>query len=324
MKNPKKHLFSLCLALAAFSVTFSYNACSKFNSKEQYSLAKNSLSDASSADDPTNPPQGQQPAPAPAAMPSQPSPNPAPLPGGDSSWANQPYHLKTLIDCSFDSTTCDGKLVDPYKSSGGTLKVVQDPLAPFSGSNVLQSTRFANVAAGGTQLEYYLPTGTKEIYAGMYWRTSAQFEGKNHGGNKLFFIRGQGPGTNGVFMYICPNRDCSQGHIRWITQLANNLDQCGGLDLDSCAPNITNVPIKPGVWYKIEVYMKASSCATCHDGTVKWWINGTLAGSYNNFAYGPAVDTWIWSETWDGSGPANEWVTEGYHQLDHLYISGSK
>ncbi len=316
----KKFVLSVLSLSLVFMVTFSYNACSKFNSRDQYSYTNDTLSDSSSVDDPKN----MQPSPLPTPMQPQPQPNPVPLPGGNASWANEPGNLKTLIDCAFNSTTCDGKLGDPYQTSGRTVNIVQDASAPFSGTNVLRSTRFANVAAGGTQLEYYLPTGNKEIYVGMYWRTSTQFEGKNHGGNKLFFIRGQGPGTNGVFMYICPNRDCSKGYILWTTQLTYNLDQCGGLDIDSCKPNVNNVLIKPGTWYKIEVYMKASSCATCHDGTVKWWINGTLAGSYNNFAYGPAVDTWLWSETWDGSGAVNEWVTEGYHHLDHLYISGSK
>ncbi len=171
--NPRKFLFSFFLLSVIFSIVFSYNACSKFNSKDQYSLANNSLSDAASVDDPTDIP--QQPSPMPTPMPSSPLPNPAPLPGGDSSWANNPSYLKTLVDCAFNSANCDGKLGDPYKSIGGTVKVVQDPSAPFSGANVLRSTRFANVAAGGTQLEYYLPTGNKEIYVGMYWRTSAQF-----------------------------------------------------------------------------------------------------------------------------------------------------
>lgn len=307
------------LALTAL-VVFAYNACSKFNSLDQYSSSASSsipsVNNGESVDD------NQNPMLPPASNP-PPVLNPDPIPGGNPSWVNEPGGFKLLVDCAFNSATCDGKLGDPYKSVGNTVKIVQDSTAPFSGPQVLRSTRFANVAAGGTQLEYYLPTGNKEIYVGLYWKASPQFEGKNHGGNKLFFIRGQGPGTNGVFMFICPNRDCNAGYIIWTTQLSYNLDQCKNApDIDVCGANVNNVRVKPGTWYKIEVYMRASSCATCHDGSVRWWINGTLAGNFNNFAYGPAVDTWIWSETWDGSGPANEWTTEAYHELDHLRISG--
>ena len=247
-----------------------------------------------------------------------------PAPGGP--WPHEPAGSTTLLDCPFDTTTCEGKIRDPYKSSGYSLNVVNEPGAPLSPSNVVKSTRFANVASGGTQLEYEMPTGTKDVFVGVWWRTNPEFMGKNHSGNKLFFIRGQGPGTNGVFLFMWRTGVTPVGHLRWTTQLSYNLDQCKGApDIDECDGD-PNVAVMPGVWYRIEVYMHASSTPTAHDGIVRWWITPkggtpTLAGNYTNFAYGPAVDAWVWSETWDGSGPPNEWTTEGNHFVDHLRIS---
>lgn len=254
--------------------------------------------------------------------------------GGLAQWSNEPSDATIAIDCNFNHATCNGQLLDVYNGSGtrpsppsaGTATVVQDASATISPQNVLQSTRFANNPAGGIQYELWnIPQGAKEIYSGLLWKPSVPFKGKNHNFNKLFFIRGKAPGTNGyVFLNKTYGNDPSiTGLIGWNTQLAYNLNQCGGYapDQDVCFPNIYTTPIVMGQWYKIEFRIRASSCPTCRDGRVRWWVNNQLNGDYTNFAYGPAVDFWLWSETWDGSGPPNEWETEAWHRIDHVRVS---
>lgn len=240
------------------------------------------------------------------------------------SWPNEPTGSTVLIDCGFDTPTCGGQLFDPYGTAGNTLTVQSDSSAPLSAANVMRSTMFYPNTTGGTQLSISAPTNLKEIFVGLWWRSNPEFNGNSVGANKLFFIRGRNS-QNGVFLWQKPQTS-SQGRLFWITQLPYNLNQCGGYDVDQCFANVTDVPIVPGTWYRFEVYMKASSCATCRDGIVRWWItpkggSPILAANYVNFAYGPDVSEWVWSETWDGFTNGQGFTSSPSHYIDHLHIS---
>jgi len=190
----------------------------------------------------------------------------------------------------------------------------------MSPSGVTRSTESFQSGNGGTELHYFLPAGNNEIFVGLVWRSSATFGTNNPGANKTQFIRGQAGGTNGVFYWQRP-RGSSLSRLFFSTQLANNLDQCHGApDQDQCFQNVNDIQLTPGVWYKIEVYLKRSTCPTCHNGILRWWINGTLAGNYLNFAY-VGADEWVWSETWDGAGNGSGFTVNPEHYFDHLHIS---
>lgn len=241
---------------------------------------------------------------------------------GAGDWTNEPEGSTVLIDCGFDTPTCGGRLFDPYGTVQWTLSVQQDNTAPFSPSSVLRSTMDYKQRVGGTQLSISSQSDLKEIYAGFWWRTNPEFSGNAVGNNKTFFIRGRSH-QNGVFMWKKP-QGTSESRLFWTTQLPYNLNQCGGADIDQCFANVKDVPLVPGTWYKIETYFKASSCPTCRDGVVRWWINGQLAGNYLNFAYGPDVSEWVWSETWDGFTNGNGFTSNPSHFIDHLHISMPK
>lgn len=235
-------------------------------------------------------------------------------------WTNEPAGASVQLDCGFDTPTCGGQLFDPYSTAGGTLTVQQDSSAPLSPSNVMRSTQDYRVGSGGTELHYIAPTLIREVYVGFWWRTNPEFTGNQVNANKTFFIRGTQGGQNGVF-YLRTNPG-EPKFLYWSTQLPYNLNQCfGAPDQDHCYPNVTTTPINPGTWYRVEVYMKASSCPTCRDGAVRWWINGVLNGNYSNFAYGPLVNEWVWSETWDGAGNGAGFTSNPAHFIDHLHIS---
>ncbi len=257
-----------------------------------------------------------------------------PTPTPSAAWPNQPKNFKTLLDCGFDHPLCNGKLLDPYNAAGlaasppsmHTISVARDSGAPLSPSNMYRSTMNYQLRQGGSQTHFFAPTAIKEVYVGLWWKSNPDFTGNTTGGNKMFFIRGA-PGQNGVFMWQRP-RGSNLSRFFWTTQLPYNLDRCGGGggDIDQCFANKNDIAIVAGTWYRIEVYMKASSCATCKDGAVKWWVTPkggktVLAGDYPNFAYGPSVAEWVWSETWDGHGNGTGFATDPSHYIDHLHIS---
>jgi len=191
---------------------------------------------------------------------------------------------------------------------------------------VYRSTENYQAGVGGSETHFIAPGKITEIYVGFWWRTNPEFTGNNANANKTFFIRSSQGGTNGVFYLSTPPGQSKV--LFWSTQWNWNMNQCGGHapDQDQCFPNVATTPIVPGQWYRIEVYMKASSCQDCHDGAIRWWITpkgGTpvLQGNFVNFAYGPLVDEWVWSETWDGAGNGSGFTSDPSHYIDHLHIS---
>ena len=235
-------------------------------------------------------------------------------------WPNEPSGATVLLDCPFTSVTCNGALNDPYQTAGRTTSIVTDSSGPVSPPSALRSTENYQSGKGGTELQWQAPSPITEIFVGYWWKTNPEFTGNQVNANKTLFIRGSGGGTNGVF-YLRTNPGQSKV-LYWSTQLANNLNQCfGAPDQDHCFPNVTTTPFIPGVWHRIEIYMKASSCPTCRDGIARWWVNGVLNGNFLNFAYGPRVDTVVWSETWDGAGNGAGFTSDPSHYIDHLRIS---
>lgn len=242
-------------------------------------------------------------------------------------WPNEPANATNVIDCGFDTPLCAGQLLDPYNTVAfGTLSTRTDATAPLSPSNVLRSTMFLPATTGGTELHYDRAPVT-EMFVGMWWRSNPTFSGNGVGANKLFFLKGR-VAQNGAMLWQKPVGS-TLSRFFFITQLPYNGDQCYQPhpgDVDQCYPNGIDVPIVPGNWYRIEVYIKASTCATCHDGILRWWItpkggSPSLAANFVNFAYGPDLYSWVWSETWDGGGNAQGFTSNPEYYLDHLHIS---
>lgn len=254
-------------------------------------------------------------------------------------WTNEPDGSTTLLDCGFTDQLCNRALQDPYNSSGlnpsppsaGTLTIQSDLSAPLSPNSVLQSKLTYPNRQGGTELHYFAPRDIRNVYVGFWWKPGP-FGGNIVGLNKTFFVRSGYSGSNGVFLWSYRYGDTlatngNLGQLIWNTQIVGtNTDRCGSEGL-TCWPNTGNdVRISPGNWYKIEAHLIASSCPTCRDGLVEWWINGTKVGYYPNFAYSTSLKEWVWSETWDGYGngtvPAS-YTGDNVHRIDHLHISST-
>jgi len=242
------------------------------------------------------------------------------------SWANAPAGGVVLLDHSFSTATTTG-LTTPYNNT----VIVSDASAPFSGPNVARQRLEALARFGGDELTYQSPSNYREMYFGLYWRTNPQFQGRIVG-NKLFFLRGV-PGVNGVFvMGGGPNQGGGGFYLVWSfnTGMLNNSHLPG----DGAFGNVagSDSTIIPGLWYKIECHIRASTTASSRDGFIRWWINGALTGSYDNINYASQTATagspgflnqWVWNQTWDGSGDMGSSNTVPWeHYVDHVYIVG--
>lgn len=241
---------------------------------------------------------------------------------GSTNWPNEPAGSQVALDCPFNDRTCGGALWDVYNSGTPSASL---PDAPFSPPNAFHDVLVYPNTTGGSQMDFTVggrqtPQQNQEMYAGFWWRTNPEFSGNMVGANKLFFIKGGN--TNGVFMWSLPQTGEKVGQIFWAPQQFENEDQCadGGL---TCRPNVNSVPVRPGVWYRIEAYIRASSCDACHDGIVRWWVNGVLVGNYTRYAYGGPVNVWEWTETWDGETGRNGkgFTADAHHYIDHLRVT---
>ncbi|MBX7114045.1 MAG: hypothetical protein K1X64_06870 [Myxococcaceae bacterium] len=251
-------------------------------------------------------------------------------------WSHEPAGATVLLDCPMDSMNCGGQMKN-YSGNGGGI--VQMPDAPFSPGGVYYNHLPANTAYGdGTQLTYTKPgAGISEMYVGFYWKMNADFQGGAFA-NKLFFVRtfenpAGGEPVNGVFV-LSNGRD-EQGN--WVPFHLNFSHNTGGGRLDNshvcdadmgltCRPNVNDVPIERDRWYLIEAYVKSSTCMTCRDATVRWWVNGELVGDYTNLNYGSGVvNEFVFDHTWDGyeniQCQNRDCSKEWYHYLDHVHLS---
>lgn len=238
-----------------------------------------------------------------------------------------------MLDCGFDSPTCNGALWDVYKGAAKTTQLADATVSP---PHALVSSLIYPSLTGGMELIYPANSAAaksfKELYVALRWRTNSGFEGNRPAGNKLFFVRAHnwvfgGTGTNGYFGMFGPANTFPMrigfGHN------TGPLDNSHTCQLDKgllCNPNVATTPIYPGQWYTIETYVKASSCETCRDGIVRWWVNGTLNGNYTNMNYGTGVvNEWVWANTWDGTPNGNGCCAtrDWHHYVDHILIKAT-
>lgn len=245
------------------------------------------------------------------------------------SWANAPAGGTVLLDHAFDTATAPG-LTTPYN---GTF-IVSDASAPLSPSNVARHRLEAFAKYGGDELTYQFPTPYREGYFGLYWRTNPQFQGRISS-NKLFFLRGV-PGVNGVwYMTGGPNMGQANFSLVWSHNSGhlNNGHIMGGDQFGSTAfANVGSSVVIPGIWYKLECHIRASTTATSRDGFLRAWLNGVQIMNYDLLNYAAATATasspgfinqWVWNQTWDGSGDMGTSNTVPWeHYVDHVRVVG--
>lgn len=212
----------------------------------------------------------------------------------------------------------------------GNGRLDSDPLEPASPPTCVVSRLEMNTNSGGGQLEFYCPPGVKfrEMYAGMMIRQNAQWTGLLTA-DKMLFLRG--PDSNGLIALGGGKSKPQEGALPYVHFMHNspNTDNSHIMSLDlglRGEPNIDRAAatVAPGVWHKIEFWIRCSTTLTSRDGAVKWWVNDKLCGYYEQLNYGTVANgltNWIWTETWDGASVLKH-TAPLEHWLGHLYLMG--
>lgn len=238
-------------------------------------------------------------------------------------WSNAPAGGTVLKDTPLNDIV---GFIDDYPVPGNHIETISDAI--FSPTKGLVHRLDPLARTGGGQIRFVAPTLYRELYAGMYWRTNPQFQGRIVG-NKMFFLRSSSLQSNGVIGWLArnPGGNASGPLVFSVNGGATN-PHIHGPTSDSGAPfypNVGNGNVFAGVWYKLEWRLRASTTMTSQDGAYQLWINGVLVSSYLNINYsnGTGLDEWVMNQTWDGSGDLGTSNTVTWeHYLDHLILVG--
>ena len=256
-----------------------------------------------------------------------------PAPPPSASWPNEPAGLTVLTDWGFDQAPPTAGDVPtpgspnwsvvyglPPGPAQGWVQRVSDSDAPFSPPNVYAFVYPQGMVEGTAPATVYYPRSrrgitallslpfrgrevldTGEVYVGFWWKPSSPFDtGPN--GNKIAFLFNGGGGAGGQqFLILMPDGRLHvlpeyPGDFRWRT------------------PNVNATLVTLGQWHRIEWYCQLST------GTLKWWLDGVLQGSYTDVRNSHSFDMFQFSPTWGGNSGARKRETDHYW-FDHVHLS---
>ena len=248
---------------------------------------------------------------------------------------NKPLSATTIQTVSFNTSDGEGKMWELYPGAGQ----IQSP----SGAEGTASASIlrAGQLQGGQQTIWPKP-GTaavqplSNLYVCFRWKMNDKFVGYSVA-NKVVFLAAQdftyGRLSVNGFFGIRPFNTSNYPTIQpmyWYfgpnsaVQFWNNDHTCA-LDFGlQCDPNVTATPVSQDTWYTIEMYGIASSCNTCRNGTIKWWVNGVLNGNYTNMNYGDTIlNEWQINHTWDGvvTCAARDCTYDQIHWFDEVLFA---
>jgi hypothetical protein len=256
-------------------------------------------------------------------------------------YTNEPAGSRPIASCNFNTSDLCGALKGSYQQGRfydlyNNTPVITDGSEPASPSgaidSILDKTRPCvsssptiplDCAEGGGQVGYTDTVQDREFFVGLTFKINADYSCSRTGQSKTFFVRAGEAAvqTNGVFM-ISGCGSVKTFYFAHNTGGIDNSHTCSlGLGL-ACYPNVGSGALTAGVWYKIEVCIRASSSNTARDGVVKWWMNGNLVGSYTNINYGGGVvNEWLENQTWDGYYNGQSFTTASHQMFGDVHIS---
>ncbi|TMQ52001.1 MAG: hypothetical protein E6K74_12805, partial [Candidatus Eisenbacteria bacterium] len=226
-----------------------------------------------------------------------------PPPSG--SWPNEPAGFRVLTDWGLDQvlpTSGDVPIVGSlgwnvvYNASPGSARgwaqLVSDPSAPFSPASVYDFVYPQGMVEGTAPATVYYPTlSSNEVYVGFWWKPSSPFDLGPNGNKIAFLFNGGGTGGGQMFMIL-------KGDLR-----LHVLSEYPG-DFRWRDPNINSTAVTLGAWHRIEWYGQLST------GTMKWWLDGVLQGSYSDVHTTSAFNMFQFSPTWGGNSGARKAETQ--------------
>jgi hypothetical protein len=231
---------------------------------------------------------------------------------------NEPAGYLKITERAFDAFYEDGWNLET--SSGAVLRT-DETSAPRSPNNVLRVDYPSGMPGGISQIDTEKATNLyKNNYLSFYVKLSPNFQGHDSGTNKVIFnwihedpavfLSFEGTDAAGL-----------EPQVRLQNMPAGETRTA----LDPNVPGQENVKISRGEWHHWELVFLANQPGSSN-GTVKYWLDGTLIGEYTDVQFSGATDGAIWerieiSPIWGGTGDVvadNMWI-----EIDHLYLSGS-
>jgi hypothetical protein len=233
--------------------------------------------------------------------------------GGDApgTWTNEPAGFGAIADQPWNA------IVDAEwrRRSSAHDRIAEEPSAPRSPRAVLEYTYPAGFAGGTAPATHYFPLQhAKEIYIGLVWRSNERWHGHQSGVNKIQFVYLAGGGDVAMVMY---GSDGGPYELRVLPQWPEHTRSW-------LTSNVARRPVRPGTWHRIEWHLRYESRPGAGDGTIRWWLDGALLGSYSDLRFpGDAgFAEYQISPTWGGVGDTKR-QTDTY-QFDHTYLSAPR
>jgi hypothetical protein len=241
------------------------------------------------------------------------------VPSGSGTWPNEPAGLTVRTDWGLEQAVPTGFPLDAAipgsagwrivyeKAPGATngwAQLTTDLSAPFSPAAVYDFVYPEGMIEGHAPATvYYANLGTRELFAGFWWKPSSPFDYGPNGNKIAFLFNGGGGGGGQQFLILKPDGRLHvlpeyPGDYRWRT------------------PNVAATVVTLGVWHRIEWYCNLAT------GTLKWWLDGVLQGSYTDVTNGYAFTMFQFSPTWGGGTGARKRQTDHYW-FDHARLSTS-
>jgi hypothetical protein len=250
-----------------------------------------------------------------------------------SSWSNEPGGMTVLTDWGFDQpppSTGDVEISGspgwsvvygtPSDPAFGSVRLADDAAAPFSPPHVYDIEYPRGMVEGTAPTTIYFPRTVGgisgrarrllsvdrdglgwEVYVGFWWKPSSPFDLGPNGNKIAFLFNGGGAAGGQQFLILLPD-----GRLHVLPEYPG--------DFRWRHPNATATAVTLGAWHRVEWYANARS------GALKWWLDGTLQGNYDDVTNAYAFDVFKLSPTWGGNTGARKRETDHYW-FDHIRLS---
>jgi hypothetical protein len=227
----------------------------------------------------------------------------------DGAWPNEPQDFHAVADDGFAALSGSGWSL--FDNTQNLVSLQQDSTAPFSPPFVLQYS-FPIGFPGGIgpgAATRDLPNLTN-VYTGIWWKVSSPWQGHPANVNKVQILVPAEGGDIYMVMYGTPG---GPYELRVIPQFKNE-------PTNWLIPNVNHVPVTLGVWHRVEWYLSYTTVEPA-TGSIRWWLDGTLLGSYTNvpFPRSPMTEYKV-SAIWGGLGGVK--TENDYYWYDDVHLSG--
>jgi hypothetical protein len=233
-----------------------------------------------------------------------------PPPPSGGAWPNEPAGWSAVNNYDMSGLNT-GAWANVYAADiGRGISVVSDPTAPASPSSVWQFAYPTGYTSAGDApaTEWMTMAPTQALYVGFWWKPSNPWQGHESGVNKIMFMYTGDPAGLSQNMTI---QLYGSGNGPFSTRMVGE----GFEDVPYWENVGSTTPFALGVWHRIEILMNSPA------GSLKWWVDGQLVGSYGGVPYpGYGFFQLEFSPTWGGVGGPNK-TENDYFWFDQVHVS---